>query len=300
MTGLTTEHLALADIGSSEGYTDWHGLGFPSFAAATIRAGVLDGPHEVLVSRSVHTWDFTVRSEAQLRFEAFSVAAHGATATVDDQPNAAGAADAQVYARLAGVFTRIGERAPWLDGRLPYRFAALWAGEGQRDLESLLGNPESASSGEQSAQFPPSERRLGPTDLVAAVTGSFRALVESHLPVELVDERTDMLSRLTDFTVVVLPDVPGGGSLRRVGTGGVRARRWRPGDDRIGGDPRPSRPSTPPIVARRPAGGRRPGRRWPGLPVPAADRPGPDRSAGKTVRSPTTATFRGWSPWHRT
>jgi putative glycosyl hydrolase-like family 6 (GHL6) protein len=205
--GLTTSHLDLADIGSSEGYTDWHGLGFPSFAAGYIGAGVLSRPHEVLVSRFVHTWDFTLRSSAQLRFEAFTVAAHGATVTVDDQPGADGAIDPEVYRRLTPVFTRIAERTQWTDGAAPVRYAALWAGQTVRELESLLGTAETASLGEQSAQFPPAERRDGPSDLVAAVAGTYRALVEAHLPVSFVDERPESLARLGDHSVLVLPDV---------------------------------------------------------------------------------------------
>jgi hypothetical protein len=205
--GLTTSHLEVADIGSSEGYTDWHGLGFPSFASSYIRAGVLERPHEVLVSRFVHTWDFTQRSSAQLRFEAFTVAAHGATVSLDDQPYATGAIEPEVYRRLRPVFDRIRERSPWLDGAQPERYAALWVSQSARELESLLGAPENPSQGEQSAQFPPSEPRSSPSDLVAAVTGSYRALIESHLPVTLIDERPESLARLDGHRVLLLADV---------------------------------------------------------------------------------------------
>lgn len=240
--GLSTDHLELADIGSTEGYTDWHGLGFPSFAATSIRAGMLDGPTEVLVSRFVHTWDFTLRSAAQLRFEAFTVAAHGSTVTVDDQPMATGALDPEVYRRLAPVFARIAERSPWLDGARPIRYAALWTGQTARELESLFATAENPSVGEQSAQFPPAQRREGPSDLVAAVTGSYRALVEAHLPVSFVDERPVSLDRLGKHRVLLLPDVlalgeaevaaigsfvRAGGGLVVTGSTGVRDGRGR-------------------------------------------------------------------------
>ncbi len=205
--GLSTDHLALADIGSSEGYTDWHGLGFPSFASGYIRAGVLGRPSEALISRFVHTWDFTLRSPAQLRFEAFTVAAHGSAVSLDDQPYATGALEPEVYRRLAPVYERIDERSPWLDGFRPEPFAALYASQTSRELESLLGAPENHSVGEQSAQFPQSEPRSAASDLVAAVTGSYRSLVEAHLPVEFIDQRPQSLARLSEFKVVVLPDV---------------------------------------------------------------------------------------------
>jgi hypothetical protein len=206
-TGLSTEHLSVADIGSTEGYSDWHGLGFPSFASSYIQAGTLGRPSEVLVSRFVHTWDFTMRSAAQLRFEAFTIAAHGSTVSVDDQPYATGAIEAEVYRRLGPVYERIAERAPWLDGAVQQRYAAIYASQSARELESLLGAAENPRNGEQSAQFPRSEPRTAPSDLVAAITGTYRSLVESHIPVAFLDERQECLDRLGDFRVLVLADV---------------------------------------------------------------------------------------------
>ena len=247
ITGLTASHLDAADIGSSEGYTDWHGLGFPSFAAAYVRGAVQDRPHEVLVSRFVHTWDFTLRSVAQLRFEAFTVAAHGAAVSVDDQPSATGAIEPEVYERLASVYGRIAEREPWLAGAAPVRWAGLWVGQSMRELDSVLGGPDAPAQGEQSALFPPSEAHPAPSDLVAAVTGSYRALVESHLPVAFVDERPASLARISEFQALVLADVlalgdqevaalrefvEAGGGLVVTGPAGVRDST---------GAPRPSR-----------------------------------------------------------
>jgi len=205
--GLSTDHLRIADIGSSEGYTDWHGLGFPSYAASYIEAGVLGRPREVLVSRFVHTWDFTLRSSAQLRFEAFTVAAHGAAVSVDDQPYATGAIEPEVYRRLEPVYSRIAERSPWLDGARADRYAVIYASQSARELESLLGAAENPSIGEQGAQFPQSEPRSAPSDLVAALTGTYRALVEAHLPVAFMDERPESLATLGEYRVLVLADV---------------------------------------------------------------------------------------------
>lgn len=205
--GLSAEHLDDADIGSSEGYTDWHGLGFPSYASSYIQAAVNGRPTEVLVSRFVHTWDFTVRSVAQLRFEAFSVAARGSTVSVDDQPYATGAIEPEVYRRLTPVFGRIAERAPWLSGAEPVRYAALYSSQNARELESLLQADENPAVGEQSAQFPQSEPRSSASDLVAALTGTYRALVESHLPVAMIDERPRSLQTLAGHRVLVLADV---------------------------------------------------------------------------------------------
>jgi Hypothetical glycosyl hydrolase 6/Beta-galactosidase trimerisation domain len=206
-SGLTTSHLDLADIGSGEGYTDWHGLAFPGFAAAYMRAGVHERPAEVLTGRFVHTWDFTLRTEAQMRYEAFLIAARGVCVTVDDQPYADGAWNPEVYRRLTPVFDRIQERAPFTASASPLRFAALYASQTSRDLESLLRSGENPTTGEGTAQYPASEPRPGPSDLIAAVTGTYRALVEAHLPVDFLDDRPASLERLDRYRVIVLPDV---------------------------------------------------------------------------------------------
>ncbi len=207
VSGLTMAHLDLADVGSSEGYTDWHGLAFPGFVARYIRAGVHDGPAEVLTGRFVHTWDFTLRSPAQLRYEAFSAVANGVCVTVDDQPYADGGLEPEVYARLAPVFGEIAARDDVLSGTDPLRHAAIYVSQRSRELDSALGRPENPATGEASAQFPPSQPREGLSDLAAALTGTFRALLESHVPVEIVDDRPLSLEGLHRYDVVVLPDV---------------------------------------------------------------------------------------------
>ena len=207
ISGLKMAHIDQADVGSTEGYTDWHGLGFPSYAAKYIKAAAHERSAEVLISRFVHTWDFTLRSEAQMRYEAFTVAAHGATVTVDDQPYASGKLEPQVYERLGNVFAEIRRREWSLSQATPYRFAALYVSQRSRELESLLGDAENPSTGEQSAQFPPSQRRNSLSDLDAAITGTYRALVENHIPVDLLDDRPESLARMGDYQVIILPDV---------------------------------------------------------------------------------------------
>lgn len=206
VSGLHTGHLARAGIGSSEGYTDWHGLGFPSFAARYIRAGAAGAPSEVLIGRFVHTWDFTIVSAAQLRYEAFSAAVNGVAVTLDDQPYADGTLEPEVYRRLAEAFGEINARSRFLDAARPVPYAALYASQKVRVVESVLQAPENPSSGEQSAQFPPSRRRDSLSDLEAAVTGTYRALLESHVPLDFVDDRPASLATIGRYRVLVLAD----------------------------------------------------------------------------------------------
>jgi len=207
VSGLHMGHLERADIGSGEGYTDWHGLAFPSFAARYVRRGVDERPAEILTGRFVHTWDFTLVSTAQMRYEAFTAVANGATVTVDDQPYADGSLEPEVYRRLGEVFGEINRRSPYLEGVSPERYAALYASQKVRTVESVLQSAENPSVGELTAQFPPSQRRDGVSDLEAAVTGTYRALLESHVPVDFLDDRQSSLAWIGKYRVLVLADV---------------------------------------------------------------------------------------------
>ncbi len=244
VSGLTMAHLDHADIGSSEGYTDWQGLAFPSFAARYVRAAVHERPTEVVIGRFVHTWDFTLVSTPQLRFEAFSAAINGACATVDDQPYADGSLEPEVYRRVGDAFGEIHAREPYLEGAEPVRYAALYASQGARVVESVLRTREAAPIGDEAAAFPPSRPRPGLSDLEAAMTGTYRALLECHLPLDFVDDRLAVEGPLTRYRVVVLPDVltltaaevtalrnfvERGGGLVVTGPAGIVDRHGRPG-----------------------------------------------------------------------
>jgi hypothetical protein len=207
VSGLTMAHLDRADIGSSEGYTDWQGLAFPSFAARYVRAAVRERPAEVVIGRFVHTWDFTMVSTPQLRYEAFSAVVNGVCATVDDQPYADGSLEPEVYRRVGDAFGEIRSRAPYLEGAEPVRYAALYASQGARVVESVLRARESATVGDEAAAFPPSRPRPGLSDLEAAVTGTYRALLECHVPLDFVDDLSAVRGGLSPYRVVVLPDV---------------------------------------------------------------------------------------------
>jgi hypothetical protein len=125
-----------------------------------------------------------------------------------------------------------------LDGAELVHYAGIYSSQTSRELETVLGGTENGRVGEGSALFPPSEPRSSLSDLSAAVSGTYRALVEAHLPVALVDNRASSLERLSDFRVLVLPDVlalsaaeaaalaafvQNGGGLVITGPTGVRA-----------------------------------------------------------------------------
>jgi hypothetical protein len=201
--GLTLDHIDLADIGSTEGYSEWHGLLHPSFAAHFLQMAARGRPFEVLVGRLANTWDYSLRPLAQMRFEAFAVAANGGAVTVDDAPYHDGVLEPAVYDQIEDVFAELRDRDHWLAAGEPVRYAAVYHSETSRLLDVVLGRlvPPSGDVVE------PSDLNPGVSDLVPGVLGTFKALLESHLPVGLVDGAHDGLDGLLRYRSVVLDNV---------------------------------------------------------------------------------------------
>ncbi|HSS68607.1 MAG TPA: alpha-amylase family protein [Nocardioidaceae bacterium] len=201
--GLTLAHLDLSDIGSTEGYSEWHGLLHPSFAARFLRMAAHDRPFEILVSRFANTWDYSVRPLAQLRFEAFTVAANAGAVNVDDAPYHDGGLEAAVYDQVAKVYDEIRHRTACLVDAQPVRYAAIYHSETSRLLDVVLGRPRQPSGD----VVEPSDLNPGPSDLIPGVLGTFKALLESHLPVDLVDGAREGLDGLLRYRAVVVDNV---------------------------------------------------------------------------------------------
>ena len=201
--GLSVRHLALSDLGSTEGYTEWHGLLFPSYAARYMRAGTLDRPFEVLTGRFIHTWDFTVRPLVQMRYEAFSVAANGGAVCVDDEPYHDGRIEPIVFDHLQDIFSEIERREPYLLGATPVYYAGLYHSQKARELNEVLNQNELPKH----SLVPESNPNPGPSDLLPSLMGAFKALTEAHIPVQFLDDRSESLSTLSRYKVVYLPNI---------------------------------------------------------------------------------------------
>ena len=201
--GLSVKHLALSDQGSTEGYTEWHGLLFPGYAARYIRGGTLDRPFEVLTGRFVNTWDFTVRSLAQMRFEAFSVVANGGAVCVDDEPYHDGQIEPIVFDHLENIFSEIERREPYLLGAQPVYYAGLYHSQKARELDEVLNRTEPPKN----SLTPKSNLNPGPSDLLPSLMGAYKALTEAHIPVQFVDDRPESLRTLSRYRVVYLPNI---------------------------------------------------------------------------------------------
>ena len=201
--GLSFKHLKLSDMGSTEGYTEWQGLLFPSFASRYMRAGGNGRPFEVLTGRFVHTWDFTVRPVAQMRFEAFSIVANGGAVCIDDEPYHDGTLETTVYDGIENVYLEIERRETVIHGAQPLRYAALYLSQKVRELDEVLNRikpPTKMSMGESNLN--PSD-----SDLLPAWLGAFKALTEAHIPVEIVDDRLESLMTLNQYRAIWLPNI---------------------------------------------------------------------------------------------
>jgi hypothetical protein len=201
--GLSARHLPLSDYGSTEGYTEWQGLLFPGYAARFMRLATLDRPFEVLTGRFIHTWDFTVRPLAQMRFEAFSVAANGGAVCVDDEPYHDGTIEPLVFEHLADIYGEIERREPYLLNAKPVYHTALYHSQAGRELDAVLNQTQP----QDRAFFPKSDFNLSDSDHFPALMGAYKALIEAHIPAQFVDERPDSLATLARYRVVYLPDV---------------------------------------------------------------------------------------------
>jgi hypothetical protein len=202
--GLSTRHLAHSDLGSTEGYTEWHGLLFPGYAARYMRMATGGHPFEVLTGRFIQTWDFSLRPTAQMRYEAFSVVANSGAVTLDDEPYHDGTLDVRVYDALADVYGEIAQREPYLLGAEPVAYAAIYHNQTARELDTILNR---AVPPDPANLFPPSDLNPGPSDLLPLVMGAYKALTEAHIPVQFVEGTPASLATLDRYKAVYLPNV---------------------------------------------------------------------------------------------
>ncbi|MGJ4851135.1 beta-galactosidase trimerization domain-containing protein [Bacillota bacterium Meth-B3] len=176
--------LTQADFVTGEAYTDWTGLGAPSFFSKFLRGAAGEGrPFEALIGRFLGTWDYTAKPDAQLALEAYTVASNGGTTTVDDEPFADGHLDADAYRAIGAAFAEIKRREHLLDGR-PVKFAAIWHSQTSKD-----------------------HYFHGAEDFAKSFAGAYRLLRELQCPADLVfDERLSSES-LDGYRLLLLPSV---------------------------------------------------------------------------------------------
>jgi hypothetical protein len=168
-----------------------------------MRAGMNGRPFEVLTGRFVHTWDFTVRPHAQMRFEAFSVVANGGAVCIDDEPYHDGHLEQTVYDTIEDIYSEIERRETALHGAEPVRYAAIYLSQKVRELDEVLNRAKLPTN----ALTPESNLNPSDSDMLPGWMGLFKALTEAHIPVEFVDDRPEALARINQYKVVYLSNI---------------------------------------------------------------------------------------------
>jgi hypothetical protein len=198
------EHASFSAQSTGESYPAAFGVHYTTMEARFLKGLFPGRPAEIVTSRFGGLWDYTIKPEAQLRWELCTALANGCKAMVVDQNLLDGTVDPLVYERVGEVFGEI-ERKRELWGGEPLRFAGLYYSCSSRDFYARGDLPR----------------------YLLSFGGAFRALVESHLPVEILQEEGCTLQRLQAYPVVVLANVAAMGEAeaqmfrRYVSEGGV-------------------------------------------------------------------------------
>lgn len=183
MGSRATGSLAQVDYVTGEAYTDWTGLSAPGFFCRWLRCAGAGRPYEALISRFTGTWDYSVKPGNQLAQEAYTVAAHGGTVTIDDMPFADGSLDWSLYRDIAPVYREIKDRQALLGGRALSR-GAVFHSQLSKDLYFHGGAP-----------------------FISAITGAIRIMRELHLDFDFVFDEDVSLDQLLGYRFLLLPRV---------------------------------------------------------------------------------------------
>jgi len=176
---------AQADFLTGEAYSDWTGIRSTSMLPIFLRSAAEGRPFEALIGTGINTWDFTRKPRAYLSWEAFSVFAHGAAVTVDDQPSHTGRFDTSLYrGDLRGIFGDISALSRTVEGRHA-RYASVYHSQKAKD------------------------RSADQRDFVKDICGAFRMFRDMRLPVDFTFDERGVLPHPAEVPVLVLPGATG-------------------------------------------------------------------------------------------
>lgn len=179
---MPVRHSRISSVQTGETYTPVFGDLYPGLEGRFLHSLDPNKPCELVCWRMNRITDFTVKPIHQLRWEGLTAMAHRCSLMVIDQPYHDGTLDEVTYERLGTVFKEI-ESKRALFGGTPARHVGLYYSCKTRDQEA-------SSLGFQ-----------------RAVLGAYKALVESHYPLEFIFDENVSAARLAEFPVVWLPNV---------------------------------------------------------------------------------------------
>lgn len=178
------QHSMASSMNTGETYTPAFGELYPGMEGRFLRGINPDKPRELVCWRMNRITDFTCKSMAQLRWEAMTALATGASIMLIDQTSFDGTIDPVAYDRLAELFREVHAKSAFLEGE-PLKHVGLYYSQKTRDWYG----------------------RLSLSRALMPVVGAYKALVESHIPVAFVFDETVSAAILAEFPVLVLPNV---------------------------------------------------------------------------------------------
>ncbi len=149
------------------------------------RAATPGLPFQVAMQRGVRMYhDQTTRPLADLRWELFTLLAHGAFVTVVDKTAFDGRLDPVAYERIGKAFAEVhAKRAHF--GQAPLAEVGIWFGSRTRDWRG----------------------RLEPGEYFQCFQGAHKAMVYAHVPWAVILDENVTAETLARFRVVCLPNV---------------------------------------------------------------------------------------------
>jgi len=177
-------HSLFSDLATGETYTPMLGDMYPGMEARFLRNLVPGKPVEMVSWRMNRFTDFTVKPITQLRWEAFTCAANGATNMLIDQPFADGRLDPAAYKLIKKVFHEIRDKKEYFVGDF-VRQAALYYSCKTRDFYAM----------DHQKKF------------IVPVMGAYKALIENHLCVDFLFDETLTYEIIAQYPIVFLPNV---------------------------------------------------------------------------------------------
>jgi len=173
------------DYCTGEAYPAVFGYNSPSELARFLR-GVGGGkPCVTVVQRHTGLWDFSVTAENEIKWEVATILANGSAVSVVDVTYPDGRLEKEVYKRLGDVFAEAQKRKEYLLNAEPLKYVALYYSQNTKDFYA--------------------RDELG--KYIPFFDGAYKALVEAHIPVEIVSDRHLADDKgLEDFKVLILPN----------------------------------------------------------------------------------------------
>lgn len=175
------QHSLASSMNTGETYTPALGELYPGMEGAFLRGLNPDKPRELVCWRMNRITDFTTKPMAQFRWEAMTSLAHGASIMVIDQTSYDGALDPVAYDRMEALFREVKAKRETFLGQ-PLKHVALYYSAKTRDWYG----------------------RLSYSRFYRPIVGAYKALVESHLPVDFLFDETLTSEALAAYPAVVL------------------------------------------------------------------------------------------------